>query len=416
MFYIWLNNINTKEELWKYLKKLSSTSEILKILYEKFLVPYRGRCLFSRGAYLSKCRINICMIFQRLPTKYSMSERKAKISDNEHRRSGDSSCHHVRYSCPLLHDQHWRTSEVLDFSRTADGMAVFTFRPVDKVDIDFSANTQRCQQLTNQGQISAVNNKCGLEIRESKDHKDLIQNVTNRIQEYQKILNKDLTGSRLEEPLSISRREFEIEKESNVLAIRQLCENEHMVPFSIMEKRSTNQNAFNECSNKNSEIFLRELRPDHEQQTQSLLNLLKNIYPFHEVTNNDKLYDYEIKMFPGTYGITDFCLVLASREVFWLEVPGGVIYFWSRIDDSMIRGGVNMEEALTNFLFHQENLCYVDECTHKLVPLNEYDSEAEEKWAKSPESHIYADDIKHKYGSKSGKKKKQKKRKNKNKH
>jgi len=144
------------------------------------------------------------------------------------------------------------------------------------------------------------------------------------------------------------------------------------------------------------------------------------------MTNNDILYDYEIKMFSETYSITDFCLVLACHDsVFWLENPGSVIYFWSHIDDSMICGGDNMKEALTNFLFYQKNLCYIDEYTHKLVPLNEYDSEADEEWAKSHESHIYADDIdvkespKHrskKGGSKSGKKKQQKKRKNKNKH
>jgi hypothetical protein len=167
-----------------------------------------------------------------------------------------------------------------------------------------------------------------------------------------------------------------------------------MVPSSIMEKRSTNQNSCNRCSNKSSETTLQELQPDHEKHIQSLLRMLKDKHSFHDVTNNDILYDYEIKMFPGTYGITDFRLVFACHDsVFWLEDPRGVIYFWSRIDDSMIRGGDNMEKALTNFLFNQENLYYVNEYTHKLVPLNEYDSEADEDWAKSPESRIYADDI-----------------------
>ena len=53
-------------------------------------------------------------------------------------------------------------------------------------------------------------------------------------------------------------------------------------------------------------------------------------------------------MFPRTYGITDFCLVLACHDsVFWLEDPCDVIYFWSCIDNSMICEGNNMEEALT---------------------------------------------------------------------
>ena len=79
------------------------------------------------------------------------------------------------------------------------------------------------------------------------------------------------------------------------------------------------------------------------------------------------------------YGITDFHLVLACGDsVFWLEDHDGVIYFWSRIDDSMIRGGGNLKEALTNYLFNQENLRYVDEITRELVPINAYDKEAEE--------------------------------------
>ena len=183
------------------------------------------------------------------------------MSENEHRRGEDPSCYYVRCSCPPLHDQHWRTSEVLDFSRTADGMAVSTFKTVGKVDIDFRANTQRCQQPTNQERIPTVNNKCGLENREPENHKDL---VANRIQECQKTIIKVPTASRLEELPSISsRQELEIEKESRALAIQQLFGNEHMVPSSIMEKRSTNQNSCNRCINRSSETTLRELRPDH---------------------------------------------------------------------------------------------------------------------------------------------------------
>ena len=88
------------------------------------------------------------------------------------------------------------------------------------------------------------------------------------------------------------------------------------------------------------------------------------------------MFDYEIQFFDKTYGITDFHLVFACGDwVFWLE-DHGVIYFWSRIDDSMIRGGKNLKEALTNYLFNQKNLCYVDEITRELVPINAYDKEA----------------------------------------
>ena len=86
-----------------------------------------------------------------------------------------------------------------------------------------------------------------------------------------------------------------------------------------------------------------------------------------------------IGLFAGMYGIIDFHLVLACEDsVFWLEDHDGVIYFWSRIDDSMIRGGDNLEVALTNYLFHQENLYYVDEITRKLVPINAYDKKTKE--------------------------------------
>ena len=87
----------------------------------------------------------------------------------------------------------------------------------------------------------------------------------------------------------------------------------------------------------------------------------------------------------------------------------------------MIRGGDNLKEALTNYLYHQENLYYVDKITRKLVPINAYDKEAEE-WAKSPEAYIDIDvieaSLKHesKIGGKKKQQKKQKKNKNKKKH
>jgi hypothetical protein len=45
----------------------------------------------------------------------------------------------------------------------------------------------------------------------------------------------------------------------------------------------------------------------------------------------------------------------------------------------MIKGGDNMKEALTNFLFQQENLCYIDEDTHALIPIKEVKDEIK-KW------------------------------------
>ncbi|CAB5203999.1 unnamed protein product [Rhizophagus irregularis] len=74
----------------------------------------------------------------------------------------------------------------------------------------------------------------------------------------------------------------------------------------------------------------------------SLIRLLKDKEPYRDETNKDVLFDYEIQFFAETYGITDFLLMFACGDwVFWLE-DHGVIYFWSRIDDSMIRGGENL--------------------------------------------------------------------------
>ncbi|CAB4403965.1 unnamed protein product [Rhizophagus irregularis] len=94
-----------------------------------------------------------------------------------------------------------------------------------------------------------------------------------------------------------------------------------------------------------------ELQNDHETQNThdlaSLIRLLKDKEPYRDETNKDVLFDYEIQFFAETYGITDFLLVFACGD-------------W-------------------------ENLCYVDEITRKLVPINAYDKEAEEL-VKPPEA------------------------------
>lgn len=64
------------------------------------------------------------------------------MSDNEHRRSDDPSCHYMGCSCSILYVQHWQTSEVFDSFRSAEELAVSTFRPAGEVDVDFRANSQ----------------------------------------------------------------------------------------------------------------------------------------------------------------------------------------------------------------------------------------------------------------------------------
>ncbi|CAB5373292.1 unnamed protein product [Rhizophagus irregularis] len=80
---------------------------------------------------------------QRLPTKNSKtSEWESKMFGNEYKQSDNPSCHYMECSCPLLYDQHWQTSEIFDFSQSADKMAVLTSKRVVEVDNDFRANTQ----------------------------------------------------------------------------------------------------------------------------------------------------------------------------------------------------------------------------------------------------------------------------------
>ncbi|PKC00711.1 hypothetical protein RhiirA5_365511 [Rhizophagus irregularis] len=331
-----------------------------------------------------------------VPTTLQRNERKGKGTmdskletgnfDNGNRRSDDPSCHSMGCSYPLLYDQHLRTSNA-DFSRLSDGMAVSTFKTVVEVDNDFRASDIHGY---NRYTTMADSIKCGVEIKRQGNHEGLVRSVANRGQEFQKKNNKVSAESRFRDSPSLSSgRSWEFGKESSTLAVRELCRDEYMVPSSVTDTRATNQNLCNDNRNTRNEIMLRELPNDDGMQNMrntndlaSLIKLLKDKEPYREETNKDVFTKSEIYRFPKTYGITDFRLVFACGDsVFWLE-DHGVIYFWSRIDDSMIRGGGNLEEALKNYLFNQEKLCYVDEITRELVPINAYDKEAEE-WVNS---------------------------------
>ncbi|CAG8636229.1 4587_t:CDS:2 [Funneliformis mosseae] len=207
---------------------------------------------------------------------------------------------------------------------------------------NFRANTQECQnnqEHKNQGPNPTDNNSCGMEIRRTEDE-NLIQGVANRKQKYQKTIK------------------------SRVLAIQELCGDDHIILSSIIETGTTNRNSCDKDSNSRNNSTLHELPPNHD----------------------------------------NYC--------FWLEVPDGVIYLWSRLDDNLVRGGDNIKAALKNYLFHQKNLRYVNENSLELIPLDEYDEEAEE-WVKSPEAYVNIDvtklSLKHE-SKMNGKKKQQKKK------
>ncbi|CAB4431448.1 unnamed protein product [Rhizophagus irregularis] len=117
-----------------------------------------------------------------------------------------------------------------------------------------------------------------------------------------------------------------------------------------------------------------------EKDLPELLFSLKDKYSFRDETNKNILYDDEIKRFAKLYCITNFCPVLSCHDsIFWLKDPDGIIYIWSRIDGMMIHGGCDMKEALLNFLFHEENLYYIEDYTLELIPVKKAKEEAK-KW------------------------------------
>ncbi|RIA87333.1 hypothetical protein C1645_878108 [Glomus cerebriforme] len=309
------------------------------------------------------------------------SKLETGIFENGNKRSDDSSCHSMGCSYSPLYYQHWRTSNA-NFSQLSDGMAISTFKTVSKVDNDFRANAHEDATMTD-------SIKYDVKIKQQGNYEGLIQNISNRKQGYQKSNNKVSRESQFRELTSFfSERSWEFGKESSTLAVQELCQNEYMIPSSVTDIRAANQNLCNNNKKSKTDSMLRELHNDHE--TQNLIRLLKDKKPYRDEINKDVLFDYEIQFFAKTYGITEFFLVFACGDwIFWLE-DHGVIYFWSRIDDSMIHGGENLKEALTNYLFNQENLCYVDEITRKLVPINAYDKEAE-GLVKPPEAYINID-------------------------
>ncbi|RGB41359.1 hypothetical protein C1646_685578 [Rhizophagus diaphanus] len=259
------------------------------------------------------------------------SKLETKNFDNRNRQSDNSSCHSMGCSYLLLYDQHLRTSNA-DFSRLSDGIG------------DRNARKQ----------IIKFQQKVNLEIHHLflwDDHRKLVKNQAPW--QFRNCAEMNTW--------------FHLVSQIPKLPIRTCA--------MVIETKN--------------ETMLRELQNDDGMQNMrntndlaSLIRLLKDKEPYREETNKDVFTKSEIHRFPKTYGITDFQLMFACGDsVFWLE-DHGVSYFWSRIDDSMIRGGGNLKEALTNYLFNQENLCYVDEITRELVPINAYDKEAEE-WVNS---------------------------------
>jgi len=266
--------------------------------------------------------------------------------------------------------------------------------------------------------------QCDVEVQATNDQL-FVRGDVNRRDRNQTSFNKNSTGLRPSAPASPTRRERECGSEKGGLELQQLCREQPVGSFSALETKFTNPTSFdfNEESERQATLrkLSRDLEAQYSQDVPSLLYILKSFYPFNE-TSGDVLEDYEINDFFKLYDISNVRPILASDDnyVFWLEDTAGVIYMWSRVDSTMSYLGHELREALVNYLFHQDNICYVIEFTHEIIPKNEVEQKAREL-ADSSESIIELVVTKgslnpvrnEQKGKKKGKKEKGKKKKNK---
>ncbi|GBC48614.2 hypothetical protein GLOIN_2v1776421 [Rhizophagus irregularis DAOM 181602=DAOM 197198] len=149
-------------------------------------------------------------------------------------------------------------------------------------------------------------------------------------------------------------REKECDSEKRGLGLQQLCQKQSIGTFSTLETKLTNLTTFNFNERAGSQAILHKLSCDLEAQyfhdVPSLLNILKSFYPFNEISG-DVLEDYEINDFFKLYNISNIRPILARRE---------------------------LREALVNYLFYQDNICYIVEFTHEIIPKNEIKQKAKE--------------------------------------
>ncbi|PKC57390.1 hypothetical protein RhiirA1_541633 [Rhizophagus irregularis] len=359
---------------------------------------------------------NVSGTLQKQPANDSKTAERATAMPGNRDRWSDACDEYIcGRSRTFLFHKYRPASEIINISGSANRMAVSTFEPTRDVDIDFRNRRRRG--------LHTDSNMCSLEVKTTKNLEDLVRDNIDRDQECQKKFNKITTGFRHEIQSSLSpRREHEFDTKSRTVAIRELRRDKRVVPSSVLETRSSDQISCNQYRITRNDTPLRELSPDYETQDSEdvLLNLLKRDHSFHE-TNTNGLSVYEIDKFSKKYAIIGAYPVLSYNDlVFWIKDHDGVVYIWSRMENSVMLVGHNMKDALMNYLFHQENLRYVNEHTCELVPLDEAEREAEreaEEWIKSCEIVIVTKEsiksLLRGEESKGSRKKKQKKKKNK---
>ncbi|CAG8481315.1 6554_t:CDS:2 [Funneliformis caledonium] len=276
------------------------------------------------------------------------TERGSTMDRSGSRWYEDSSKHNGGWPVYLLLDKHPSPEKIND-SRETNKIPIQTSKPTVKLD----------NALGRKSYVSShsVNNLVEVGPSETlpESEEDFVRSIVDRIFECQKNDIEDTTGLRHKEPANASTGQ---ERES------------------VGGRWHPGITATKQCQLSDDDAIQYE-----EENLPKLLNLLKNNYPFREVTNKDNiLRNDEIERFTELYNITNVYPVLACYDsIFWLKDPDGVIYLWSRTDEMIIRGGGDMKEALINYLFHQENLCYINEYTHELIPIKEAEDKAN-KW------------------------------------
>jgi hypothetical protein len=218
-----------------------------------------------------------------------------------------------------------------------------------------------------------------VEIRGGKDNKFFIRGDVDRDSRDQKSFSEDSTRQRHNKSSHPTRQGGKFNRRNSAQELRQLCGDHSVSPSSVFLAGSTHENTFGIKGYTKRSATLQKLPKDLELQcsknVSALLDVLKNVYPFNETSGG--LYDHEFNIFREDYGISDVRPILISEDevIFWLKQnTTGVIYIWFRLDHAMLYAGDNLGEALNNYHFHQkDNLCYVMEDTHEIVPVNEFD-------------------------------------------
>ncbi|GBB88578.1 hypothetical protein RclHR1_15110001 [Rhizophagus clarus] len=273
---------------------------------------------------------DIPRILQIQRTNLSTTEWKSTLFDDNFRWNEYCTKHNLRWPLPVLCDQYQTNSKNIEVSRGTDKFSFSTSETISEMG----------SILGNRISLNSMCNQCDVEVQ-------VVQDSANRPH----LIQTSLSGTSIElqpsaptsPPIRLGRLKLQLERQAT---LRKLS---------------------------------RDLEAQYSHEVPSLLNILKSFYPFNETSGN-VLEDYEINDFFELYDISNVRPILASNDnyVFWLEDTAGAIYMWSRVDSTMSYLGRELREALVNYLFHQDNICYVVEFTHEIMPKNEIEQKARE--------------------------------------